>query len=73
MTEYEMQAGCQAVSDVATGILQAAGEALTRHGPDPNSPAILGAGFCMAIDKITSEIDPGFRRRLLSQLSSSCI
>lgn len=67
-SEALMWAGAEATMEVAFDMIKAAGEALKRHGPDPNSPAILGAAFCMAIDKITSEVDPQFKRRLLIQL-----
>lgn len=65
ITAYELQAGAQAVQDVCTEMLEAAGAAMTRHGPDPNSAAILGAAFAMAADKITNNIDPNFKRRLV--------
>lgn len=71
MTETSKEmigAAAEAVQEVARGMLKAAGAAMTRHGPDPNSPAILGAAFCFAIDKINRDIDPSFRRRLLIQL-----
>lgn len=69
MTEYEMQACAQAVQDVASGMIAAAGEAMSRHGNDPNSVVILGAAFCIAVEKITTSIDPQFKRRLLIQLA----
>ncbi len=69
VSEAMMQAGAQAVQDISSAMFKAAGECLTLHGPDPHSGAILGAAFCMTIDKITTEIDPTFKRRMLEQLS----
>lgn len=71
MTEEQHMSAAQAVQDVSSAILKAAGECMTLHGPDPNSPAILAAAFVMAIRNITEHIDPGFQRRLMIQLGAS--
>jgi len=63
--------GAQAVQDVASAILSAAGKAMTLHGDDPNGHAILGAALAMAICKIDKEIDPGFKQRLVELLKRS--
>ncbi len=68
MTIDELNSAAQATQDIASAILSAAGVALRIHGNDPNSLAILSAGFCMAIQNIEKKIDPDFRRHLLTQL-----
>jgi len=61
--------GAQAVQDVASAMLSAAGKAMALHGNDPNGHAIVGAAFAMAICKIDEQIDPGFKRHLVELLS----
>ena len=68
MTKDEMLSGAQAVQDVASSLLRAAGEVMRVHGNDPNSLAIVSAGFAMAIQQIEKSIDPAFRLALLAQL-----
>jgi hypothetical protein len=64
-----LASGAQAVQDVASAMLSAAGKAMTLHGNDPNGQAIVGAAFAMAISKIDEQIDPGFKRHLVELLS----
>jgi hypothetical protein len=68
MTKDEMLSGAQAVQDVASALLRAAGEVMTVHGNDPNSLAIVSAGFAMAITEIEKNIDPSFRKVVVAQL-----
>jgi hypothetical protein len=68
MTSDEMLSGAQAVQDVASALLRAAGEVMTVHGNDPNSLAIVSAGFAMAVIEIEKNIDPAFRKCLVAQL-----
>lgn len=70
MTEYEKNASAQAVQDIASAMLKAAGDCLTLHGNDPNNGAILGAAFCMVVEKVTEHIDPNFKRHVLIQLAA---
>ena len=71
MNKDESLSGAQATLDIAVALCKASGQCLLLRGPDPNSPAILAAGFTMAIEKITKEIDPTFKRRLLMQLNGA--
>jgi hypothetical protein len=68
MTSDEMLSGAQAVQDIASALLKAAGEVMKVHGNDPNSLAIVSAGFAMAIKEIDKNIDPAFARCLVAQL-----
>lgn len=51
----------EAAQEVASAIIFAAGEVMRRHGDDPESIAILAAGFCLAIDGIAESINPTFK------------
>ena len=67
-SEAHIQSAAEAVLDISAAMLTAAGECLTMHGPDPNSPAILSAALCLVVDKINSTIDADFKRRFTIQL-----
>lgn len=54
------QATAQAVIDVSAAILHAAGDAMKRHGDDPQGITVVAAGFSQAINAITVSIDPTF-------------
>jgi hypothetical protein len=69
-SELELAQG-QATMDVMSAILISTGEAMIIHGNDPDSLAILSAGFCLAIEEISKSIDPTFKRRILLQLNPS--
>jgi hypothetical protein len=71
ISQDHFNSGAQAAHDIAAAMIKAAGDCLTLHGPDPNADAILGAAFCLAVEKITNDIDPQFKRRLLIQLSKA--
>ena len=59
MMSHDMeQAGTEAVQEIASSILKAAGAAMARHGDDPNGGAIIAAGFALAIEQIGKHIDP---------------
>ena len=51
-------AGAEAVQEISSAILKAAGSAMQRHGNDPNGGAIVAAGFAMALRAIGKNIDP---------------
>ena len=57
----EVQAGSEVANEIAQNIIKAAGETLQRYGNDPNSNAILGAGFFLAIKRINEYVDPNFQ------------
>lgn len=69
MTKDEELSGAQAVQDMGSALLRAAGEVMLVHGNDPNSLAIVSAGFVMAIREIEKNIDPHFRRVVAVQLA----
>jgi hypothetical protein len=69
MTSDEILSGAQAVQDIASALLKAAGDVMTVHGADPNSLAIVSAGFVMAITEIEKNIDPSFRKVVVAQLA----
>lgn len=50
-------ARAEATQELASALLQTAGEVMKRHGSDPHSPAIVAAGFAMALDRIGRHID----------------
>lgn len=50
-------AGAEAVDEICSSVLKAAGEAMKRHGNDPNGGAIVAAGFAMALIRIGEKID----------------
>ena len=56
MTEME-NAGVEAMQEMASAILTAAGVTMQRHGNDPNGRAIIAAGFAMALQMIGKSID----------------
>ena len=51
-------AGIECVQEMASALLAAAGQTMSRHGNDPDSRAILAAGFVAAIYVIGKNIDP---------------
>ena len=57
-SQDHIKSGAQAVQDVSGAICKAAGDCLIMHGPDPNTPAILTAAFCMAIEEHHREDRP---------------
>lgn len=64
----------QAINDLAGALLQAAGQVMKLHGPDPQGGVILSAGFSMALRKIGDGIDPTVPtvvREMLSQGAQS--
>jgi hypothetical protein len=56
MTELEY-ARTDAIQEVASEILKAAGSVMLRHGDDPEGSIILAAGFAMALNAIGTKID----------------
>lgn len=64
MSSYETETQADAVQAVAGAICRGAGEVLAAHGDDPETDAILIAGFMLAIDLITEHINPAFRDQL---------
>jgi hypothetical protein len=53
-----IDAGAEAVQEMSSVILLAAGATMKRHGDDPNGGAIVAAGFAMALHAIGKNIDP---------------
>ncbi len=70
MSRDEELSGAQAVQDISSAMLKAAGECLKVHGNDPTAPAILAAAFCMAMNGIDRSIDPTFSNRVMQQMSA---
>jgi hypothetical protein len=63
-------ARAEAVQEVSSEILKAAGAAMGRHGDDPNGGAIVAAGFAMALKAIGKHIDckiPAVVREMLKE------
>lgn len=52
------KARADATQEVCASILKAAGEAMQRHGNDPQSGVIVAAGFAHALRMIGENIDP---------------
>jgi len=48
----------QAALDVASAVTKAAGEAISRHGNDPQGAICVASGLAMAIKDMGKEIDP---------------
>lgn len=59
---YLELATAEAVEDVASSILLAAGDAMTRHGNDPQGAQIVAAGFALALQRIGENIDANVPR-----------
>lgn len=57
-----------AVQSLGAALISTAGDVMTTHGNDPQSLPIVAAGFAYAINKISSEIDPQFRRLVIAAL-----
>lgn len=70
MTDTLMLARADAVQELTKAMFTAAGNALIRHGNDPQSELILGAAIAMFVDK-TDELQPGFKRHLIALLSKN--
>lgn len=51
----------EAVSEVASAVLRAAGAVMDTHGNDPQGVCIIAAGFAQAI-KSMDKIDPVIRK-----------
>lgn len=58
MTNELDEARAEATQEVCAAVLMAAGDAMQRHGNDPNGGAIVAAGFAMALHAIGRSIDP---------------
>lgn len=74
MTDELTLAGAEATQEICAGVLKAAGEAMARHGNDPNSGAIVAAGFAMALQAIGESIDakvPMIVREMLRPIPST--
>lgn len=56
-TDLEL-ARAEAVMEVASALLTAAGSVMKRHGNDPYAGAVLSAGIALALNQIGSQIDP---------------
>ena len=72
MTDLDLARG-EAVQEVTAAILMAAGEAMDRHGNDPDGHAIVAAGFAGALRRIGRHIDPNIPivvRRMLERSPS---
>lgn len=57
MSTYESIIGAETVQEIAAALCKAAGGVFAHHGNDPNSGAILAAGFVMALRSIGENID----------------
>jgi len=64
-------AAAEATQEIASAVLTAAGDVMTRHGNDPYSVAIIAAGFAMAIRQMGKDIDPIIPRIVLEMLKES--
>lgn len=51
-------AGAECIQEMSSALLKSAGEVMKRHGADPNGPALVAAGFAMALRVIGTNIDP---------------
>jgi hypothetical protein len=51
----------EAVKEITTSMLKAAGESMLRHGNDPHSEIILAAAIAMFIDKVQPLCGDGFK------------
>jgi len=54
----------RAASRLSRALLNAAADEMMPYRTNPNSIAILAAGFSCAIGLITDDIDPGFRTKM---------
>lgn len=68
VTELDQARG-DTVGEISSAILLASGKVLTNHGNDPVSPAILAAGFVMAINTIGRKIDPNIKSIIVKMLN----
>lgn len=66
---YENVLRGEASGQVCRNLLSAACDALDVHGDDPDSLAILAAGFGAAIHEIDHSVAPGFRRTVADLLT----
>lgn len=71
MSDPLMDARGEAVQEVTTAMLLAAGNALMRHGNDPMAEVILGAAIAMFIQKVDGTLlASGFKKRMLALLAN---
>jgi len=61
----------EAVQEVSSAILMAAGDVMMRHRNDPDGPAIVAAGFASALRSIGKHIDPNISIVVLKMLEKS--
>lgn len=59
----------EAVQEVASVILKAAGLAMIRHGADPRGSAIVTTDFVMAVLSMGKHIDPAIPTIICTMLS----
>jgi len=68
MTDELIEAGSEAVIELAQSLISTASIVLKRHGNDQNSNAILAAGFVSAINKINMNVDSRFKQVIREML-----
>jgi hypothetical protein len=68
VTDALKEARLEAIREIQAGLFVAAGEAMTRHGNDPQGEVILAAAVAMFVGKVDKNICPGFRRHLSALL-----
>lgn len=62
------QARAEAIRDITSEMLRAAGESLFRHGDDPEAYALLTSATVTFIKEIDKDLLPGFQAALVRLL-----
>lgn len=68
VTDPLTAARAEAVKEIRDALATASGEALKRHGADPEAFALLMAAIVAFIGKIDKDIFPGFQKRVVEML-----
>lgn len=69
MSDPIHDARLEVINEISNALCKAAGDALTRHGNDPQNVPILLAGFDTAVNRIDRGVAPGFRFALGATLT----
>lgn len=71
MGDTMMAARAEAIVEISSDLLKAAGTALARHGNDPHSEVVLCAAVAMFVSRIDEHLLPGFQSKMAAMLGGT--
>lgn len=67
-TDIVHTARLEAICEIQAAMFIAAGQAVARHGDDPEGAGLLAAATAMFIDKIDANLLPGFKAMMIAMI-----